>query len=556
MKRQLRRWEIGGILCFVLLFIACEPESFTEPKSKNTTRIVSKTLSLGELQYESEVMEKLETLLPGFGTEMPYNEEHDFTINTDEVIYIEKGNQHSYTFSVIREEVVPGLENLILNYEQDNYTAYWIRYDFTAVQLAHPENLMSQETRVIITPFDPESSFMSRKRPNPCVKLEKVPVAWNDQGQITHSEWIKVIDQDCLDQLNSGGQTSSTASGDGGSNGGVSNGSWGGWMGTGVNTGVYDPPPATDNSGYTGGSSGGHSGGSGTSVFTLPNVSKITFANYIKKLKVSLRTVVLNPSWWHTTSGKRIVKYLQQHFDTKTGLIDIKASEFATWAIRYLVSHPEVTWEQFENWFMGEVEGNDGEYDSNFWDNPDLTFQQQQLPSFYAFNDAYPRIKGKELAQLIGGDILDLYTKYPNRVRGYCALKVSRALNYSGVTIPHVVTTKDNAGTVSGDDGKYYFLNAKALNKWMQKTFGISPDNPFHIRISGSEGGIKGENFPQLTEGLKGIYSMVAIDNIQETWASGHTDLINNSQCVFGCSFYIEKSQIMPVQYIDIWILN
>ena len=139
-----------------------------------------------------------------------------------------------------------------------------------------------------------------------------------------------------------------------------------------------------------------------------------------------------------------------------------------------------------------------------------------------------------------------------DRVRGYCALKVSRALNYSGVTIPHIVTTKDNAGTVSGDDGKYYFLNAKALNKWMQKTFGISPDNPFHIRISGSEGGIKGENFPQLTEGLKGIYSMVAIDNIQETWASGHTDLINNSQCVFGCSFYIEKSQIMPVQYIDI----
>jgi hypothetical protein len=51
-------------------------------------------------------------------------------------------------------------------------------------------------------------------------------------------------------------------------------------------------------------------------------------------------------------------------------------------------------------------------------------------------------------------------------------------LNYYGVTIPYIVTTNGNTGTVLGSDGKYYFLNAKSLNKWMQKTFGVSPSNP------------------------------------------------------------------------------
>ncbi|MPT36843.1 MAG: hypothetical protein E2604_17585, partial [Flavobacterium sp.] len=331
-----------------------------------------------------------------------------------------------------------------------------------------------------------------------------------------------------------------------------------------------------DNSGYTGGSSGGHNGGhtghntgipnlpppkfdsgdsnsgaGGITVFTKP-VFKLKFALYFKLFKTRMKSVVSDPLWWRTTNGKKIAEYLQGHFDNQTGLMDVKTTEFAVWAIGYLVSHPEVTWEQFENWFLGEVEGQDGEYDSEFWDNPDLTFPQQQLPSFYDFNSAYPRIKGKELAQLIGGEILDLYTKYPNSVRGYCALKVSRALNYSGITIPHIVTTKDDAGTVSGDDGKYYFLNAKALNKWMQKTFGISPDNPFHIRISGSEGGIKGENFPKLTAGLKGIYSMVSSNS---KWASGHADLIKgDGTCVNGCHFY--DTPPAPIAYIDIWILN
>jgi hypothetical protein len=225
--------------------------------------------------------------------------------------------------------------------------------------------------------------------------------------------------------------------------------------------------------------------------------------------------------------------------------------EFADWARDYKFGNPDVPWAQFQNWFMTPREGKDGDYDAPFWENPNLTFPQQQLPTFQSFDDAYPRTSGADLALLIGGDVLQLYNKYPSVVRGFCALKVSRGLNYSGITIPYIVTTNKNPGTVLGSDGKYYFLNAKALNKWMQKTFGVSPSNPNHKKILGSQSGKNGENFPFLTAGIKGIYSMVSTNS---EWASGHADLINNGTCIFGCHFY--DTPPAPIDYIDIWILN
>ncbi|UPQ80064.1 type VI secretion system amidase effector protein Tae4 [Flavobacterium azooxidireducens] len=136
-------------------------------------------------------------------------------------------------------------------------------------------------------------------------------------------------------------------------------------------------------------------------------------------------------------------------------------------------------------------------------------------------------------------------------------LKVSRALNYSGITIPQITTTANNPGTIQGNDGKYYFLNAKALNKWMKKTFGTNPAtsstpyNKNHIHIDGSEGGENGINFPSLVSGLKGIYSMVSTN---PQWASGHADLIQDGLCVFGCHF--QDTPPVPIDYIDIWVLE
>jgi hypothetical protein len=220
-------------------------------------------------------------------------------------------------------------------------------------------------------------------------------------------------------------------------------------------------------------------------------------------------------------------------------------------------NNPDVTWAQFQNWFMGTSEGKDGDYDATYWDNPNLTFPKQDLPTLSKFLSAYPKnldgktyMLGKDLYPLVGDEVYKAYLDFPNLVNGSCALKVSRALNYSDVIIPQT------PNTLKGTDGKYYFVNARALNKWMRLTFGTDKNNPNYKSFTRNQGGNKGENFPILVKGLKGIYSMVSPLEIKDSWASGHADIIYDEICPFNCHFYDEKLQIVTIEYIDIWILK
>jgi hypothetical protein len=250
-------------------------------------------------------------------------------------------------------------------------------------------------------------------------------------------------------------------------------------------------------------------------------------------------------------------KYLMDNLlpDTSTmpvvTMIDPEAEAFVNWAIDYLRTNPSVTMAQFQNWFMTPREGKDWDYDAEFWEDPNLSFEQQELPSWDDFEDAFPTSIGSALVVAIGGSVQQAYNDYPTLSRGYCALKVSRALNYSGITIPQITTTSGKPGTVQGGDGKYYFLNAKALNAWMRETFGTNPENPNHHHFTSQQGGTNGGNFPNLVAGLKGIYSMVSTDS---NWASGHADIIENQICLSGC--HLSDTPPAPIDYIDIWVLE
>jgi hypothetical protein len=235
-----------------------------------------------------------------------------------------------------------------------------------------------------------------------------------------------------------------------------------------------------------------------------------------------------------------------------TGGFTMETRNFANWIFNYFTKHSDTTFEQFKNWFLAPNEGKDFFYDEAFWENPALSFPQQDLPSWNGFESAYPTQSGAVLVGVIGGPVQQAYNDYPSLSRGYCALKVSRALNYSGISIPQITTTSGNPGTILGGDGKYYFLNAKALNKWMRETFGTSPSNPDHYSFLGSDGGVNGENFPTLVAGLKGIYSMVSTN---ANWASGHADILReNGTCKAGCHF--QDTPPAPIDYIDIWVLK
>jgi hypothetical protein len=242
-----------------------------------------------------------------------------------------------------------------------------------------------------------------------------------------------------------------------------------------------------------------------------------------------------------------------------------ESKKIADWARNYKIQHPNTTWEQFKNWFATPIEGKDTEYNPAFWDNPNLTFPKQNLPTRLNYLAGMPKFANGDLMtgadnvyNLVGGLVLAARVANRARTENTCALKTSIALNRSGIIIPNIPgETIEGAGPEFA--GKYFFLNAKKLNVWMRETFGTNPANtktPYnakHLSLTATDGGLKGKNFPTLPvlQNVSGIYSLVFKNNE----ASGHADYIYTDfdgkiRCPFGCFFNYEFERM------DIWILD
>lgn len=226
---------------------------------------------------------------------------------------------------------------------------------------------------------------------------------------------------------------------------------------------------------------------------------------------------------------------------------------FGSCAIGYLAQNSSISFSVFQNQFLGKSEGYEGEYDA-YWDNTNLTFPSQNLPTWNNFNNAFPRDTDplydtpEKMYSSIGGSV---YTNgYTGPGSNTCAVRLSMALNYSGATIPNIPNQ-----TFKGADNKYYFLAAYKINIWMRRTFGTnpatttSPLNLNHHSYTQAQAGVNGVNLPGLLLGKKGIYSIYSSDF---AWASGHADLLNSdATCANECHF-----ADAPIARLDIWILN
>lgn len=261
--------------------------------------------------------------------------------------------------------------------------------------------------------------------------------------------------------------------------------------------------------------------------------------------------------FWNDPSNSIIVNALTDRLNQSNFSIDDQ--DFARWAIDYVINNPNIVIQDFYNQFLTPPEGPDGASDPAFWDDPTNTFTHQSLPSLAAFQANFPKRSdplyntAQKLYSSIGGDV---YTNgYTGPLSNTCAARVSKALNYSGVTIPNIP-----GKTFVGSDGKYYFLGAENLNRWMRKTFGCGNPNTAIgeylntdcLYFSPSDIGPYGSNLPILLSGVEGIYSMVSSN---ANWATGHADIMTSSvgsspTCDGGCDFN------GPVRYIDVWILK
>lgn len=164
----------------------------------------------------------------------------------------------------------------------------------------------------------------------------------------------------------------------------------------------------------------------------------------------------------------------------------------------------------------------------DWWDDQNTTYPPQPLPTYNNFVANYPTTNGHDMPagdvyRLVGGMPLSIYMSDSIKNGNACALRVSRALNYSGVTIPNIPNK-----TFLGSDGKYYFLSAAAIGDWMNKTFGTSGPNV--ITVTKAQGGTNGQNFDSYLQGNQGIYSLRASSN-SKFGATGHATYYNGTNC-------------------------
>jgi hypothetical protein len=148
-----------------------------------------------------------------------------------------------------------------------------------------------------------------------------------------------------------------------------------------------------------------------------------------------------------------------------------------------------------------------------------------ERPKFEELLKAFEEVnkRGEYVYSDIGGEPLAIMNSSGNT--NACALRISYALNKSGIKIPN------RNGTFKGADGKYYFLSAEKLLNWMTVRFG-KPDLT-----------LKANNLGPLL-GEKGIYIMQATSPyIFRAW--GHADLWYYNNCVGHCYFGSDVNKVM-----------
>ncbi len=475
-----------------------------------------------------------------------------FTVDTTNIQWRILGDFNNYTFKINSASATADLENLVYyeNTFNGNTGAMITRYQFN-------DSLNIYEL-IDYTSLDIDlSEILNKSRTNCEVRIyHEIPdgrvYEYNDGDTCYHPGECEVkIVLACdtyetiipVNGLGGGGPGSGTGPG-GAPGGGDSSGT----------SGDND----TDDCESTGGI--GLSDGSCGGIYTGPNEGELEQAPQISTI-FQLTTQYLSGvhSWWWdkqaTPSQKSAIETFLDNSQDSQGYYSQEALAFVKEAIQIFIEFDDVTWSHIENWFLEEPTGKDYFYDSSYWEDENLTFPQQNLPSWNDFNNGYPRendgsyMTGADnVYSFVGGDVAQARVNYPNETNNTCALKVSIALNAAGVNIPEITTLNGEPGTLQGADGNFYFLNAKALNIWMRKTFGTFPQNSNHVEYHKSEGGNNGKNFPSILNGKKGIYSMIP-ESPNNFGASGHADLFNGDTCAAGCYF-------PSVGKIDFWILN
>jgi hypothetical protein len=178
------------------------------------------------------------------------------------------------------------------------------------------------------------------------------------------------------------------------------------------------------------------------------------------------------------------------------------------------------------------AEGDDGGEEYNLNDFTNFTPPVQSLPGRNEFYAAFPKkgtsgMTSDNVYKLVGGSLLSAHNSpdvnISKNYQNACAIRVSRALNYTTKKIPIFYDNDGKQRTQKGGDNLNYILDAASLLSYMQKTF---KNNPPLKLVGQTPSQVKAS-----LNGKWGIYIMIPKDRTAFR-ASGHADFWSYSGCL------------------------
>ncbi|GEM_PF-1792248 len=206
--------------------------------------------------------------------------------------------------------------------------------------------------------------------------------------------------------------------------------------------------------------------------------------------------------------------------------------DFSNWAFSFLNENFNINWLTFERVFLTPKVTEDGGEIFDIATYSTIQVQKFTLPTFSSVNQNFPRdpnnpvygMPSSQVYQLVGGN---MYTQNINGNPNYqnaCAIRVSRALNYAGQSVPVFFNDSRQQKSEKGSDNKNYILTAEAMLAYMLKAYPSPTYSYTGNDLISVYNEIKGKN---------GIY--IIIPNIRsELGASGHADIFYTNDCLVG----------------------
>jgi hypothetical protein len=558
MRNNLSKLIVLAIIC--MMAVCCQTEELVLDTQRQK-EISSKKISYEEMLRITGRQEKLERFIKNgksnYQQKLVYDEKNGFWIDTDHIVMMQKGEKINFTIPIYRDVESDKVENLVLtSLGTGKYSIMLFKYslspderkqaaegepianlgDKTEIDLMGDENILGMAAGGYI------GAILLATDGN-CYRITRVyPI-----GDV--SEWTyDGVRINCPEEL----PDQSFTDGEGGSGGGIV---------------VWYPIPVSvgDNGGSTGPTGPGGTTPGGTNptspeepiepgvIITEPVIINMGYYRFIRNLVQSPDPAENAKAEW-IDDNPDVKEGLQKWFDEDNWMTYPQKVDFSRWVIDYLINNPDISWDEIENWFFDKSEGKDGEYDEEFWEDPELDFQDKDLPTLIDFFNAFPKIDNgdtvqnlpsSEVYELVGGSLLTNHESGNPNYQNACAIRGSRALNYAGVPIP-VVHQDGQQKTEKGSDNKNYILAAKAFNIYMRKTFGP----PTH-RLTSEDIGGDPSKIADFLKGKTGIYTII---NTAPGTAGygGHVDIIIDGKCLGGAN----TNPNGGVAYIEIWELN